>query len=149
MVISLPNFKSTAEPYNASCINLGTILQKTTKGCIIKRLLRWHIEVKEGDIVAAVKHLQDSQVDVLQSILTHSKRFDYFVNVACNEALRQKKKNFVVLLIKKGATPPQEQLCKMGELLGDPVVLRYLMSSTRLEKEGCFEGMVSARGKRG
>ena len=177
VVISLPDSRSVVEPYNASCVDLGTILQITTKGCIIKRLLRCGMKIKEGDIVAAVKQLQDSQVDVLEAILTLS---NGSINLACNEALRQRKKNFVTFLLKKKRatrvvtqtrsarsgtvtatstfTLPQEQLWG-GPSVGDPVVLRstqLVMNASagiqagkeKEEKKVSLDGMVSTHGAR-
>lgn len=125
VVVTLLDSQHITEPYNASCIDLGTILQKTTDGDITKCLMKWHIEMKEGDVIEAVKYLNDSQVDVLEALLTCLKSD---INVACNEALKQQKKNFVIALMKRGATPAMEQLCKVDGLLEDPVFQTYLIN---------------------
>jgi hypothetical protein len=50
------------------------------------------------------------------------------VNLACNEALLARKKNFVVALIKRGATPPPPQLQQVEGLMNEPCVMKYLKS---------------------
>jgi hypothetical protein len=50
------------------------------------------------------------------------------VNLACNEALLARKTNFVVALMKRGATPPPPQLQQVEGLMKKPCVIKYLKS---------------------
>ena len=67
VVMKLPDLQDAPPdwvPYNASCIDLKTILIATTDGVILKRLLKWGVRVNEEDIMAATQSLPDSQVRV-------------------------------------------------------------------------------------
>lgn len=123
MVLKLPDSQISTHPYDASFMDLWVILQKTTEGAVIKCLLNWGVQVREEDIICATRRLSDSQIDTYELILSHSTHqrnpLHSCVNLACNEALKMRKKNFVIALDKWGSTPPSNQLYKMGDVLDD------------------------------
>lgn len=130
VVLKLPDSQISTHPYNASFMDLRVVLQKTTDGAVIKCLLKWGVRVKEEDVIYATRCLSDSQVDTYELILSRSTHRDdplhSCVNIACNEALKMRKRNFVVALVKRGSTPPPNQLFEMGDVLDDPYVQSYL-----------------------
>ena len=135
VIMKLPDPKVVDHIYDASFLDMKTVVQKTTEGPVLKRLLRWHISVREEDVLAAVKCLVDTQVDIFECILNHSTHtddaFHSSVNIPCREALGLRKKRFVITLIKHGATPPPEMLYNIEGLCDDSSVQRYIK---RLEK---------------
>jgi hypothetical protein len=60
----IPDTEPIWKPYDASCINLKSILAVTTESPILKRLLQWGAQVKEEDLMVATKCLIDSQVRI-------------------------------------------------------------------------------------
>jgi len=130
VVLKLPDSKISKKTYDASCVTLRRILQVTTEGAVVKQLLRWGVRVAEDDVMAATQCLSDSQIDVYEMVLSNSGHRDDIlhscVNLACNEALKMRKRNFVIALVKKGSTPPPDQLLEMGDVCEDPHVRSYL-----------------------
>lgn len=131
--MELPDPHMSQQPYCATFWDLKTVLQNTTDASVIKRLLKWGVRVKEEDVMAATKILADAQVDLYESVLASSThREDIMptvIDLACFEALRTRKRNFVVALIKRGASPSPEYLYE--GVLDDPVVQEYLAEMHR------------------
>ena len=130
VVMELPDSHMSQQPYNTTFWELRLALQSTADARVIKSLLKWGVRVKEEDVMAATKIIADSQVDLYESILacsTHREDISpTVIDLACSEALKNQKRNFVVVLIKWGASPPPECLYKIKEVLDDPVVQQYL-----------------------
>lgn len=130
VVMNLPDPKVVDHVYDASFLDMKTVVQKITEGPVLKRLLRWHICVRDEDVLAAVKCLVDNQVDIFECILNHSTHtddaFHSSVNIPCREALALRKKRLVITLIKHGATPPPEMLYEVEGLCDDLSVQRYI-----------------------
>ena len=59
------------------------------------------------------------------------------LNLACSQAIRSSKKRFVISLIKRGSTPPPNQLLQVPGVFDDPCVQNYLetVSAAVLENE--------------
>lgn len=131
IVMKLPDSQMSVSAYDASFLNLRTILCRSKEGAVIKRLLKCRMKVKEEDIIAATEGLADSQVNIYEMILSHSTLEEdsqqKMLKRACLKALKARKKSFVVSLIKQGATPSPELLKSEG-MGGDPYVQTYLES---------------------
>ncbi len=59
------------------------------------------------------------------------------LNLACSQAMQLGKKRFVVALIKRGSTPPPNQLLQVPGVFDDAYVQSYLesVSAAMLDKE--------------
>lgn len=59
------------------------------------------------------------------------------LNMVCSQAIRYNKRRFVVALIKRGSTPPPNQLLQVSGVFDDPCVQNYLetVSAAMLDKE--------------
>ena len=118
--MELPDPHMTEQPYHTAFWDLKTALQSTVDAPVIKRLLKWGVRVKEDDVMAATKIVADYQVDLYESILACSTHREdiapTIIDLACLEALGTGKNNFVVALIKRGASPHPEYLYDLYNL---------------------------------
>ena len=55
------------------------------------------------------------------------------MNMACHKALKAKKRNFILSLMKRGASPPPDELWQIHGLVEEPLVQRYLKTMVRHE----------------
>lgn len=129
VILKLPDHQVNS-PYDASFISLKSIIKVTTLPQIITCLVCWKVSIEEEDIIAAGIHIPEARATLLDLILSHCQiesedAYQTSINIACNEALRSKKKQCLLTFMKHGAMPPPEQLCRIPRILDEPLVQRY------------------------
>ena len=148
LVLKLPDTQSPSHrdpPYDASHLRLRAVLRETTQSAILKPLLKWGVSVMGDDIIEATHALQDSQLDLFETVLSnsnHQEDFFFCLNRACNDAIQRGKTNFVVALIRRGSTPPPDQLVGLEGIFENPYVQSYLDSMRSAMMNRHFEGMM-------
>ena len=126
VIIELPSVNLT-KPYDASKINLARVILKTTDYKLTKCLLDLNMKVKQSHIVTAVTHVPLEDTSTFELLLEKAVKIDQptFAS-ACRRAIVAMKFEFVVLLIKKGATPAANELIGKEKFFDNPIIKEYL-----------------------
>ena len=126
VIIKLPSVNLT-KPYDASKINLARVILKTSDYKLIKRLLDLNMKVKQSHIITAVVFIPPENTNTFELLLEKAVKIDQLTLAsACQKAIVAMKFEFVALLIKKGATPPANELVGMEVYYDNPIIQGYL-----------------------
>ena len=117
-------------PYETSFISLKKILRVTTKPQIVSCMIAWGIMVLEEDVIAAGVHIPNDRAMLIDLILSHFKvlsdeRYQAVVNVACFEAMKDKRTRCVAAFIRQGATPDPRELLQLPGIMNESVIRQY------------------------
>ena len=126
---------------DASSLSVTNLLKEKsiTSIKLIQRLLKFGMKVTETDVASAVQILHQQHTGVFQELLKEcikTRRSTF--SSACQEAIKARKLNFIVCLIKCGGMPDVEDL---KDVTGwprktvDPVIEHYLMENTQSSKK--------------
>jgi len=102
---------SSKQPFDAAKIELAKLLKlPVADQTILERLFELGMNTKLSDTVVAVQVLSESQIRILDLILSKCNETQLALNTPCSTAMVAGKMQFVARFIQCGATPPPEEL---------------------------------------
>ena len=135
VVFKLP-LSHMKKPYDASGINLITILKKTVNFKLIERLMELGMRLKESHMEKMVPLIPRGEQELFEYFVRIAKKNRFSrtsLNAACLLSMSMRNYNFITTLIEHGATPPPDELLAVFGFSEHPTIQQYLTSQTTPE----------------
>lgn len=131
--------------FDASNVDLISVLSRTSDYSLIKRLLDLKMPVNQRQITTAMLLIPLEDTATFDLLLKHQKFERTILNVACQRAVTALKVECVVVLIEHGATPPTDDLKLVNDVgfCDNTFIQEYLAKQDVQEhtQKSCDEGL--------